>query len=86
MTALTRGFRNVYRNKVRTLIVIAILPVLAAIAIPQFSQYRIRAYVSELDADIKNIHHRFAYGLLGPLLTDSKIKFSKGSPTRRMLA
>ena len=30
-----------------------------------------------LDADIKNIHHRFAYGLLGPLLSDSKIKFSK---------
>jgi len=30
-----------------------------------------------LDADIKNIHHRFAYGLLGPLLMDDKIKFSK---------
>ncbi|MBI9084454.1 MAG: glucosyl-3-phosphoglycerate synthase [Desulfobacterales bacterium] len=31
-----------------------------------------------LDADIKNIHHRFAYGLIGPLLTDRKIKYSKG--------
>ena len=30
-----------------------------------------------LDADIKNIHHRFAYGLLGPLLMDRQIKFTK---------
>lgn len=30
-----------------------------------------------LDTDIKNIHHRFAYGLLGPLLLDEKIRFSK---------
>ena len=30
-----------------------------------------------LDADIKNIHHRFAYGLLGPLLLDDNIKFTK---------
>jgi len=31
-----------------------------------------------LDADIKNIHHRFAYGLLGPLLINDTIKYSKG--------
>ena len=31
-----------------------------------------------LDADIKNIHHRFAYGLIGPLLTDARIKYTKG--------
>lgn len=31
-----------------------------------------------LDADIKNIHHRFAYGLLGPLLLDDEIKITKG--------
>ncbi len=31
-----------------------------------------------LDADIKNIHHRFAYGLIGPLLCDDRIKFTKG--------
>jgi glucosyl-3-phosphoglycerate synthase len=31
-----------------------------------------------LDADIKNIHHRFAYGLIGPLLTNDAIKYSKG--------
>ncbi len=30
-----------------------------------------------LDADIKNIHHRFAYGLLGPLLLYDHIKFAK---------
>jgi glucosyl-3-phosphoglycerate synthase len=30
-----------------------------------------------LDADIKNIHHRFAYGLIGPLLMNRQIKFTK---------
>ncbi len=30
-----------------------------------------------IDADIKNIHHRFAYGLLGPLLLSDTIKFAK---------
>ncbi len=30
-----------------------------------------------LDADIKNIHHRFAYGLLGPLLQEENIKYTK---------
>jgi len=30
-----------------------------------------------LDADIKNIHHRFAYGLIGPLLLYDHIKFAK---------
>lgn len=30
-----------------------------------------------LDADIRNIHHRFVYGLLGPLLLYPKIKFVK---------
>ena len=30
-----------------------------------------------IDADIKNIHHRFVYGLLGPLLTTDTIKYSK---------
>lgn len=30
-----------------------------------------------IDADIKNIHHRFAYGLLGPLLMSDHIRFSK---------
>ena len=30
-----------------------------------------------LDADIKNIHHRFAYALIGPLLLHDHIKYSK---------
>lgn len=30
-----------------------------------------------IDADIKNIHHRFAYGLLGPLLVSDHIRFTK---------
>ncbi|BBO73591.1 glucosyl-3-phosphoglycerate synthase [Desulfosarcina widdelii] len=30
-----------------------------------------------IDADIKNIHHRFAYGLLGPLLLGDRIRFTK---------
>ena len=30
-----------------------------------------------LDADIKNIHHRFAYGLIGPLVLDEQIKYAK---------
>ena len=30
-----------------------------------------------LDADIKNIHHRFAYGLIGPLLLFDHVKYSK---------
>lgn len=30
-----------------------------------------------LDADIKNIHHRFAFGLIGPLLVHDHIKYTK---------
>ncbi len=30
-----------------------------------------------LDADIKNVHHRFAYALVGPLLLSDSIKYSK---------
>ncbi len=30
-----------------------------------------------LDADIKNIHHRFVYGLVGPLLLNDNIKYAK---------
>jgi len=30
-----------------------------------------------LDADIKNIHHRFVYGLLGPLLLKDGLKYTK---------
>ncbi len=30
-----------------------------------------------VDADISNIHHHFAYGLIGPLLTNRNVKFAK---------
>ncbi len=30
-----------------------------------------------IDSDISNIHHRFAYGLIGPLLQNDNIKFVK---------
>jgi glucosyl-3-phosphoglycerate synthase len=39
-----------------------------------------------LDADIKNIHHRFAYGLLGPLLTREPIKYVKAFYDRPIAA
>ena len=62
----------------------------AAQLLPELSRYRGKGenlwkalYVTKgdvivyIDADIKNIHHRFAYGLLGPLLLGEGIKFSK---------
>jgi type IV pilus assembly protein PilA len=41
---------------VELLIVVAIIAILAAIAIPQFSAYRKRGYVASLNADIKNAY------------------------------
>ena len=39
-----------------------------------------------IDADIKNIHHRFAYALLGPLLLYDNIKYSKAFYDRPITA
>ena len=40
---------------IELLIVVAIIAILAAIAIPQFSSYRIRGYNAAADSDLRNI-------------------------------
>jgi prepilin-type N-terminal cleavage/methylation domain-containing protein len=39
---------------IELLVVVAIIGILAAIAIPQFSQYRAQAFCSRVESDVKN--------------------------------
>jgi len=41
---------------IELMIVVGILAILAAIAIPQFVQYRYRGYRAELNSDLKNAY------------------------------
>jgi len=53
LTALIKNNERAF-TLIELLIVIAILGVLAAIAIPQFSSYRTRSYNSSAQADLRN--------------------------------
>lgn len=65
---------------VELLVVIAIIAVLAAIAIPQFTKFRLRGYKAGLDTDAQNIYTAAqAYLMENPSDTiDTRAKVNEG--------
>ncbi len=61
----SKAFKKEGFTLVELLMVVAIIAVLAAIGIPQFTKYRLRAYKTQLDSDTKN-----AYTAAQAYLTD----------------
>ena len=75
---------------IELMIVIAIIGILAAIAIPQFAAYRVRAYNSSAESDLKAMQTGFEVffndndnypNAINPPDTDEIINFTDGSST-----
>jgi type IV pilus assembly protein PilA len=84
--SLKKIIRNIHANSegftlVELLIVVAIIAILAAIAVPQFSSYRKRAYVSMLNSDVKNaftIAEAYFTENPGVVMNDCSVILSRG--------